>query len=892
MKFPKKIIFVLIAVFILPDASFAQMKMKRADKLFENEEYAKAIPLYKKSARGKKRSEAYMKLADCYRITKNYDKAELYYGKLASAKSTDPMVYFYYAEVLLNNGKYDEAKKQYQAYAAMKPDDNRSKLYIRSCEQVKTWTVQPSIYKVYNMGDMNTVVSDFCPVIYKDGIVFISEAPKDMVNYAQNNWTGNPYYSIVFSKANKEKDSVTYKKGKPLASAFNNDVHNGPACFSKDGNEIYFTRVETKRSKKKGFVNRPKIYTAKQIAGKWKAPKPLAFNNDDYSFAHPALSADGQTLYFSSNMSGGQGGSDIWMAKKSGDGWGTPINMGATINSAGDEAFPDISDDGTLYFASSGWVGFGGYDIYSVAQKDGKWSKPVNMLPPINSTADDFGIVFKDKNSGYFSSNRSGGKGADDIYGFNLAGKTSTIAGKILKTKKSSDGAPNTTVMLLNEKGDLLSTTTTDNSGFFKFDNMSADSKYQIKLDETDASIANNTKFYLSDDKNKLVRVTVKSSTGLFVFENLPSDLSKLTTLLEDDSNIKISIAGSLLSGDDKTPLANTTVTLTDENGEIISSTTTNQFGTFAFTNLPSDKDYLLNVDNTDASLKDKKIYFVNKSGKEIAVNDKGKFVFSLLATDKVTMSQITVKDDDLRVEMKGKVLTDETGKPLSNATVQLVDENGKVLQTVTTDANGGFIFVNLPADKKFMVQLDEKDTKINIKNNYSITDAFGKVIGKFNLNSGKFKFIVLPTEQRTLATIYVDDPWLDVLKLKNNKKTDSITVVENIYFDYGSAEVLDAAKITLDKVVKVMKADPSITIDVSAFTDSRGTDDFNMNLSQKRAQSAVDYIISKGIDKKRITGNGYGESKIINKCKDGTDCTDDEHAQNRRTEFKILKVK
>lgn len=891
MKFPAQLILLLAFLVTAPSFSVAQMKMKRADKHFENEEYAKAIPLYRKSAHGKKRNEAWMKLADCYRITKNYNKAEIYYAKLVNAKSTDPMVYFYYAEVLLSNGKYDEAKKQYQVYASMKPEDPRSKLYIRSCDQVKSWLVQPAVYKVYNMGDINSPVSDFSPVIYKDGLVFISEAPKDLVNYSQNNWTGNPYYSIIFSKSSKEKDSVVFKKGKPLSSSFNNDVHNGPACFSKDGTEIYFTRVETKRNKNKKFVNRPKIYSAKLVAGKWKSLKPLPFVNDDYSFSHPALSPDGQALYFSSNMNGGQGGSDIWMSKRSGDGWGTPVNLGPEINSQGDEAFPTIGDDGTLYFASSGWIGFGGYDIYSAAQKDGKWSKPVNMLPPINSTADDFGIAFKDKNSGYFSSNRSGGKGSDDIYGFTLAGKTSTIAGKILKTKNSSDGAPNTTVMLLNEKGELLSTTTTDNTGFFKFENMSADSKYMIKLDETDASVMKGSKYYLSDDKNKVVRVAVKSGTGIFVFENLPSDLSKLTTLLEDDSDIKISIAGSLLAGDDKTPIANTKVVLTDEDGEIVQTTTTNSFGTFAFVNLPTDKNYLLNVDNTDASLKDKKIYFVNKSGKEIAVNEKGKFAFTILATDKASMSQITVKDDDLRVEMKGKILADENGKPLANTTVMLVDESGSVVQTATTDATGGFVFVNLPADKKYMVSLDEKDTKLNAKATYFLADANGKVIGKMMLKN-KYKFEILPTEQRTLSTIYVDDPWLDVLKLKNNKQTDSITVVENIYFDYGSWELLDAAKITLDKVVKVMKADPTITIDISAFTDSRGTDEFNMNLSQKRAQAAVDYIVSKGIDKKRITGKGYGESKILNKCKDGTDCSDEEHAQNRRTEFKILKVK
>src|SRR5687768_7757326 len=188
MKFPEKIIVLLAAAFLLPLFTTGQMKMKKADKYFDNAEYAKAIPLYRKSARGKKKEMAWTKLANCYRLTKDYAKAEYYYAKLVNAKSTDPMVHFYYAEVLLSNNKYDEAKKEYQVYASMKPDDNRSKLYIRACDQVKTWMVQPAVYKVYNLGEVNTPVSDFSPVLYKDGLVFVSEAPKDLVNYSQNGW--------------------------------------------------------------------------------------------------------------------------------------------------------------------------------------------------------------------------------------------------------------------------------------------------------------------------------------------------------------------------------------------------------------------------------------------------------------------------------------------------------------------------------------------------------------------------------------------------------------------------------------------------------------------------------------------------------------------------------
>ena len=147
----------------------------------------------------------------------------------------------------------------------------------------------------------------------------------------------------------------------------------------------------------------------------------------------------------------------------------------------------------------------------------------------------------------------------------------------------------------------------------------------------------------------------------------------------------------------------------------------------------------------------------------------------------------------------------------------------------------------------------------------------------------------MLPSEQKTLASIYVDDPWLQVQKLKlTTTKKDTLTIIENIYYEYDKAEILSEARVTLDKVVQVMKGNPNIYIEIYAHTDSRSTADYNQKLSDKRAKAAVDYILSKGIDKSRLAGKGLGESKILNKCKDGIECSEEEHSKNRRTEFKI----
>jgi outer membrane protein OmpA-like peptidoglycan-associated protein len=891
-RFISRIVLVLLLCGLAPPG-FSQMK--KADRHYKNAEYAKAILYYRKAAHGKNKTAALTKLADCYRQVKDYTQAEQVYAKLVAMSPGDPMLHYYYAESLLNDKKYDEAKKEYITYSSLKPGDRSAKNFIYACDEMKTWSTLPPNFKVYNLASVNSSVSDFSPVLYREGLVFVSESPTDLVSGNANAWNGNPYSCLFYAKGEKKDDSVIFGKGHPLSSVFNNDALNGSACFSKDQTEIYFTRADNKGSRSKSFVNHPKIYVCKAKGSGWRSPELLPFNSDDYSTAHPSLSADGQTLYFSSTMPGGFGGADLYRVKRTGDTWGKPENLGPGINTAGDEMYPKFGEDGRLYFSSNGWPGYGGLDIFASSWADNKWSRPSNLNPPINSSRDDFSIVFRDEKSGYFSSNRDGGKGMDDIYGFVRIAKTDALDGKILQSRSVTDGADSVNVLLLTDKGDQVQHTTTDKTGFFRFENISSDQKYMVKLDANDPSMLKD-KYYLADNQNRILRVTVKTSNGLVVFNSLPSDLKQLNPLLEDDVDASpkfYSIAGSLLTGDDKAPLTNTKVNLKDDQGNVIQTTTTNGFGSFVFTNLPSDQNYLVTLDENDPSLKNKKIFLVNKSGKELASSTNGVFKYQILSTDKMNLKELTVKEEDLLADMKGRIFTDdESKKPLQNSKLKLIDDQGNVVQTTTTDANGTFNFANLPADKKFLIVLDEGDAKVKGDGTYYVTDEKGNIIRKMLLKGGKYTFEVLPSESRTLSNIYFDDPWLQVQKLKQNNKTDKITVIENIYYDYGSAELLDAARVILDKVVQVMKQDPDIVIELDSHTDSRGTDDFNMALSQKRAQTAVDYIASKGIDKKRLSGKGFGESKLLNKCRDGVDCSEEEHAQNRRVEFKISKKK
>ncbi len=875
------IILFTIVVVVFSAAASSQSAMKKADRYYNSYQYAQAAKLYKKAAVGTRKEQALLKLGDCYRQMKRFKEAESVYAKLVAQKTTDASAYYYFAEALLYNKKYEESSKQLKAYLAMKPNDTKGKLMLRASDEMKTWQVQVSAYKVYPLNDVNTPYSEFSPFLYNDGLIYASESKSDQIAANVSFWSGNPNLCVFYAKGKKKGDSLTFSGGSPFSAMFNNDAQNGPLVFNADKTEACYTRVNYVRKKQKGFVNRPKMYLVSFVNGKAKGEIPFLYNSDDYSVGHSAYAPDGKMLYFASNMPGGFGGQDIWYCKKDGAMWAKPVNAGSVINTAGDETFPHVAPDGVFYFSSNGHIGFGGLDIFSSTMKDGAWQRPANMQHPINSTSDDFGIFFRDAERGYFASDRPG-QGGDDLYGFFQTTEKSNISGKILLSKDTKDAGANMQVALLNEKGDVLQTTTTDEKGSFVFDHMPSDKKYFVRIDETD-NIVLKDKYYMADNNNRIVRKTVLGQKGIFVFEPLPSDLTKLTKLVEEDAFI--SIAGNLLIGEEKIPLVNASVNVTNDKGEVVQTTTTNAFGSFVFVDLPSEENYLIAINEKDADLTGKKIYFVNKSGKEIAVSEGG-FKYRILSSDKTALSLLSVKDADLRIDLKGKILGDNN-IPLTNSKVLVVNEKGEVVQTAITDNQGGFIFVSLPADKKYLVQIDEKDAAATNFKNLIVVDEKGKILGKFHLFSGKFKWEMLPSEQKTLANIYVDDPWLQVQKFKITKK-EELTIIENIYYEYSKWDLLAEGKLTLDKVVRVMKENTEITIELSSHTDSRSNTDFNQKLSDKRAKAVVDYMTSKGIDKKRLVGKGYGESKLINRCNDGIECSEEEHAQNRRTEFKI----
>lgn len=890
MKLKKDLIIILLIS--MATAIFSQMK--KADKYYSNGLYAKAIPLYAKMAKknSKEQKEALVKLGDCYRILNEFKKAESSYKEALAIKNgnVSPDVYYNYGYVLKTNNNYNEALNQFYAYLEEKPNDNKAKNALRSCQQIKYWQTKAIEYEIKNVEGINTSRSEFGPALLDNRLVYVGERQSDYIEQPIDESNGQPFMNVFISKVNVEKSSGS----RAFSGKINDRYHDGPISFSSDGKMLMFTRVSYVTNRKdKNFVNRAKIYFAKGQGTKWTDLTPFQYNSDAYSVAHPCMSADGNFLFFTSDMPGGQGGKDIWCCKRNGDAWDKPFNMGFDINTSGDEMFPYMRKDGVLFFSSNGLAGFGGLDIFSAKEKDGKWIVSRNESMQLNGPADDFAICFLNDSTGYFSSNREGGKGKDDIYWFKYTNKYITVSGTVLLTENSNDPAKDVKVVLLSQEGKPIDSTKTNQKGYFEFRNLDADKKYIAAVDSDDPQFKGKARYYLSNNNGVISRVSNELGKNKYVFKNLPVDPNGLPELYAEDD---LTLAGNLLFGENPSkPIKNAKISITNKYGDVIESTTTNEFGAFAFRNLPADQNYIVSLEDSELELpSNTKVTLTNKSGKEIKsfFTGNGKFKFNILSSEKVMLTDLDVEDKDLIMELFGYVY-DQDKKPFGNAKLFLYNTNNELNQTIQTDGSGKFTFKNLKANLEYVFDVDESDPRVLALKKLYIADAKGRIYKELiRSGKGKFEFKVLSVDKIAMGDFTVDDPWLQVLEMKTKAKQDSlnsITIIENIYYAFGDYRFDAAAQKVLDKVIAIMQSNQNLMVELSSHTDSQSSDQFNLALSQKRAKTAVDYMIAKGVDKKRLKAVGYGETKILNKCANGVECSDEEHAKNRRTEFKII---
>ncbi|HNE51167.1 MAG TPA: hypothetical protein PKM51_04145 [Chitinophagales bacterium] len=410
--FLKKII--PIVLFCFANAAFAQID--KADKLIADYKYAQAIALLKPTA-DKGNIRAVRKIAECYRKINDYENAEKYYAIVVADKNAVPKSFLYYGQVLITNEKCNEAKIWLEKFILAKTDKDSvlAKTLLESCIAGKVSLNTTRNCTVQNLKALNSSSSDFCAFPYENGIVFTSARQGKI-----NGTSGLGYQAVYYARYKKDSTfEIEALKGVVNTKGYNS----GPACIDTLHDVIYFTKNNFQYgdavANKKGEVTL-KIFSAKKNRDAWHDIKELELNDVEYSCAFPSINKDGNILFFTSDRGGGFGGKDIYYSVLQNGVWSKPKNAGKNINTSGDERYPFIHSDGTLFFSSTGLPGNGGMDIFkSVPNKLGEWGKPENLGKPFNSTADDFGFYLDGNYEyGYFSSNRSGGMGNDDIYSF------------------------------------------------------------------------------------------------------------------------------------------------------------------------------------------------------------------------------------------------------------------------------------------------------------------------------------------------------------------------------------------------------------------------------------------------------------------------------------------
>lgn len=466
--------------FLVTLSSLAQSK-STANRYFKEYAYVKAAELYEQIAtKGDSSKLILSRLGDCYYFNVKTNKSEYWYERLFDLyedTGIDAEYYYRYSQSLKANKKYQLADDWLIKFEQRKESDSRGKKLQKNQNYLKTFTSVNEDVEIKNL-IINTQYSDFGAFQHGKHMYFSSTRASSVAKEKNlYGWNKQPMLNIYILKGTRDVR---------LVPRINSKYHDATAILTRDGKTMYFTRDNFDGKKLKTDNSRTahlKIYRSRLKNGIWTPPRALSFNSDDFSTGQPALSADESELYFVSDRPGGYGQTDIYKVKILPKGrFGTPKNLGPKINTEGREMFPFVSDDHQLYFASDGHLGLGLLDIFGSKMDADTYAEPSNLGAPFNSSKDDFAF-FTRENYGYFSSNREGGRGDDDIYRFDIKKCEEGVTGTAYN-EKDKTRLPETLVKLISAKGEVLATVITDKEGRYRFDGVDCEQAYTLTGDK------------------------------------------------------------------------------------------------------------------------------------------------------------------------------------------------------------------------------------------------------------------------------------------------------------------------------------------------------------------------------------------------------------------------
>ncbi|MEN1783632.1 MAG: OmpA family protein [Bacteroidota bacterium] len=462
------ILFAIVGVFL---TNAQERKIKRANEDFKDFAYMDAIASYEELVgEGLSDEDIYKKLGNSNYVNARYKEASNWYAKLIDLKDVeiDPEYYYRYAQSLKSIGEYGASDKWMRTFKSLRSDDQRALQFLTKSDYLERIKANSGKHTVKNL-TINSSASDFAPSFYGASLVFSTARDTGITAQHIHEWNDRRFLNLHTATIEADGELTDPKR---FTKNLNTKTHESSSVFTKDGNTLYFTRNNSKSGKfarDDEGISRLKIFRSDFVDGAWQDAVELPFNGAMYSVAHPALSADEKFLFFSSDMPGSLGASDLFkVAIQENGGYGTPENLGTLVNTEARESFPFV-DGETLYFSSDGHPGLGGLDVFAVKIDDSS-EEIINLAEPINSQQDDFSYVVNDS-KGYFASNRPGGVGSDDIYSFIQNEPLSFECNKellgLVRNKENGAILPNALVNVLNEEGTVVAKTVSGTTGEF-----------------------------------------------------------------------------------------------------------------------------------------------------------------------------------------------------------------------------------------------------------------------------------------------------------------------------------------------------------------------------------------------------------------------------------------
>uniref|UniRef100_UPI0040492FDE OmpA family protein n=1 Tax=Flavobacterium sp. TaxID=239 RepID=UPI0040492FDE len=563
--------FLIIVTLFLSATTFAQKaSLAKADKNYNNYAYIDAIAIYEKVAeKGESTPDMLKKLGNSYYFNADLITAAKWYEQLIALEpNVEPEYLFRYSQSLKAKGNYKKADEYLEKFAIAAAQDSRGHNFKNNKDYLEVIKSNSNRYSIEDAG-INSKYSDYGGAIYKEQFIFTTARDTGNLAKKTHTWTNGSFSNLYTAAVTPEGKLEDAKK---FSKTLNSKFHESTPVFTKDGNTVYFTRnnyLKGKKGTNSEDVVMLKLYKADNNNGNWVNIKELPFNSDEYNTAHPTLSSDEKTLYFASDMPGTLGMSDIFKVAINADGsFGTPENLGNVINTEARETFPHFTNENELFFASEGHLGLGGLDVFVVKfNENGTLSKVINVGEPVNSSTDDFAyIVDNTTKTGYFTSNRDGGIGSDDIYKFKEKESLQynciqTISG-VITDEDTGENLENILVTLLDENMAVVGEMNSTKAGEFSFSDLDCDKQYFVRFtndtyETTETSVITGSKSGSSVSLNKKLKKIEKGSDlakilniSIIYFDldksNIRKDaaveLAKVVEVMQQYPNLKIDV--------------------------------------------------------------------------------------------------------------------------------------------------------------------------------------------------------------------------------------------------------------------------------------------------------------------------------------------------------------